>query len=297
MTLIVETGAGIQEANSNVTVEFVTAYLTDRNRATDWSAATSAVKIASVIAATDYIELVFANRFRGSREFNFTGRVATATVTFSGLPTDAETLQIGKIVYTFVAALSGVINEVLIGSDAAETASNLVDAISALAAGEGSTFGAGTDVNRAVVATLLGAVVTLTAAVEGTAGNYITLAGTPTNVVLVAFSKGLDYGSQPLSFPRVGLYDESGNAVLGMPLRVMQATAEYADRARVAILAPDPTVDAQGGAIIRLREKVGPIETETEYEAGTNLRITLHPYPAADRLLSGFLASKQGAYR
>ena len=92
-----------------------------------------------------------------------------------------------------------------------------------------------------------------------------------------------------MSFPQAGLHDKAGIKVEGVPLKLKQAVAEYADRARVAILAPDPTVDAQGGSIVSLREKIGPIETDTTYSEGTNLTIVLRPYPAADRLLLDYI--------
>lgn len=295
MTVIVETGAGVRLANSYVTSAFVTSYLTNRNDETDWVAAGALVQDAAVIAATDYIEKRFGRQFLGSSEFSFESVQAVATVSFAGLPIAAETLTLGDQVYTFVAALSSpaVLNEVLVGVDATASASNLFDAISANATNEGTTFATGTSPNRHASVEINTTVLTqldLTALADGEGGNETALAETLTNATIVAFAGGLDGGSQPLSFPRVGLFDSSGRNVLGIPRKLREAVAEYADRARSAALDPDPEVDATGAQIQSKREKVGPIEEETEYVPGTHLVVVTKPYPAADRLLREYVA-------
>ena len=95
--------------------------------------------------------------------------------------------------------------------------------------------------------------------------------------------------TQNLSFPRVRLYDEDGNLVSGLPKRLKYATAEYAKRALIAELAPDPTVDDTGQRVVRKREKVGPIEEETQYVEAGAINI-FKPYPAADLLLQEYIA-------
>jgi hypothetical protein len=297
MALTIETGAGIRAANAFVPIAFVTAYLTARGRGTAWSALSTAEQEAAILAATDYISIRWGQRFRGTREFSFDEVTARGLVAFSGLPSDAEELTIGEQTYTFVTFLSGAADEVLIGADAAATASNLGGAVDAIVGGAGVTYGTGTQINRSASASTVSAEVTLHAKADGLGGNYTVLSGTPTNVTLTAFSGGLNGGSQPLPFPRVGLYDDAGLAVLGVPQAIRDATAEYADRARVALLAPDPAVDDRGAVITKLREKVGPIETETVYEAGSHLRNLLRPYPAADRLLAPYLTPAGRAIR
>lgn len=72
-----------------------------------------------------------------------------------------------------------------------------------------------------------------------------------------------------------------------LPQQVMNATAEYAVRALSAPLWADPTVDPSGYAISRKKEKVGPIEEETEYatgDTGTGVRPEYPSYPATDAL-------------
>ena len=71
MTLIVEDGSGVVGANAYMTVAEVTAYLTDRNRQTEnsWNSVAAAVAEAAVIAATDFIDRRFGQRFKGTRGF------------------------------------------------------------------------------------------------------------------------------------------------------------------------------------------------------------------------------------
>ncbi len=291
MTVTVETGRGIRNANSYAPTSFVLAYLTDRDRQAAWVAAGATVQDAAVVAATDYVETRWGQRFKGVREFTLDDVKAEGSVAFTGVSVAAETLQVGDQVYTFVAALSvpDQFDEVLVGADAAASASNLFDALTAPAASEGVTYGTGTQVNGDVTATLTGATVELVATAPGASGDSTVLVGPLANATLTALTGGDDGGSQPLSFPQTGLFDRAGIVVEGVPLKLKQSTAEYADRARVALLAPDPTVDAIGGSVTRLSEKVGPIETTTEYSEGTHLNVVLRPYPAADRLLLDYV--------
>lgn len=98
---------------------------------------------------------------------------------------------------------------------------------------------------------------------------------------------------QGLLWPRLSAFDDDGYALEGVPLKLQQAIAEYALRASLAELAPDPTVDA---TVIRLREKVGPIEEETEYrESGGQVRIK--PYPKADGIMRSILRFGGGVIR
>lgn len=101
---------------------------------------------------------------------------------------------------------------------------------------------------------------------------------------------------QPLSFPRLYLYDKAGQAVEGIPDNLQKATAEYALRALSGELMPDPTTDATGAMVIGNRQKVGPIETEVTYAASMGVG-ALKPYPAADRLLSQYVGAGARAVR
>jgi len=292
MTLIVETGAGVRLANSYVTAAYITAYLTERERETAWIALTADLQAAAAIAATDYIEKVHGPLFMGVREFFFDEVEAEASIDFTGLPVALETLTLGDVTYTFVGGLTlpPVPNEVVIGGSAAATASNLRDAIFADPGNSGITYGEGTQANRHAASELIGGVVWLFATAPGEGGNGTVLTEAATNVTLTPFAGGLDGGSQPLSFPRSYLYDYGGRAVLGIPRKLREATAEYASRASITPLDPDPLVDPTLASVQSKREKVGPIEEETVYATGTHLvRITV-PYPAADRLLAEYKA-------
>lgn len=83
---------------------------------------------------------------------------------------------------------------------------------------------------------------------------------------------------QALQFPR--------DSFTGMPVPLLKATCEYALRAISSNLAPDPTYDPSGLQVESSKRKVGPIEVETTFAAGTgNVRETLRSYPAADMLI------------
>jgi len=101
-------------------------------------------------------------------------------------------------------------------------------------------------------------------------------------------------GVQALSFPRINLYDRDGVAVEGVPTKLQQAVAEYALRALTASLLSDPTTDDN---ITTLRERVGPIETETRYSENL-VGYELPEYPAADALLYDYIIARGGrSYR
>ena len=105
---------------------------------------------------------------------------ASGTLTFSAAPSANDTVTIDETTYKFVSALSAA-NDVLIGSDAAACAANLVAAING-AAGEGTLYGTGTEANEAVTASVASVVVTVTAAEAGTAGNSIVLTESSTAI-------------------------------------------------------------------------------------------------------------------
>jgi hypothetical protein len=103
-----------------------------------------------------------------------------------------------------------------------------------------------------------------------------------------------------LSFPRNYFYDKKNNLIDfsedGIPSDIKKACCEYALRALSAELMPDPEVDSATGKEVTLaREKVGPIETEYEFLAGSTS--TKKSYPVADRLLRGWLIDTGGVYR
>lgn len=97
---------------------------------------------------------------------------------------------------------------------------------------------------------------------------------------------------QALPFPRGGVYDADG--ILQddvVPKDVADATSEYMRRIVDGLtdLQPDPTRDP---AVTKIREKVGPIETENEFIPGSLTRI--QPYPSADALLKPYVYGSSG---
>ena len=92
---------------------------------------------------------------------------------------------------------------------------------------------------------------------------------------------------QGLEWPRISAYDDDGYLLDDVPFQIEKATAEYALRAFLCgVLAPDPIApvpkqslesgdtdrDTSGvitGELSRLKEKVGPLETDTTYSTRT----------------------------
>lgn len=110
------------------------------------------------------------------------------------------------------------------------------------------------------------------------------------------FSGDILNEEQALSFPRIDLPRCARGATFPEPVK--KATAEYAVRALTGPLAPDPSVDPSGFAVKRKKEKVGPIEEETELAAGSGwaaLPASWVPYPWADALLSCFITGSNNA--
>lgn len=110
------------------------------------------------------------------------------------------------------------------------------------------------------------------------------------------FKGNRQFDTQELSFPRYRLYDSEGKLVEGIPTALKKATCEYALRALSADLLPDPVLTDNGQQIAVKREKIGPIEEETQYQVGGSPAV-LRPYPAADRLLQDYVTAGGVAIR
>lgn len=97
------------------------------------------------------------------------------------------------------------------------------------------------------------------------------------------------FDRQPLDWPRSSVYDKDGRDIdyQSIPLEVKSATAEYAYRSITNAdgLLPDP---GDLGAVKRQRDKVGSLETETEYQDNTGGYFGIKEYPTADRYLAEF---------
>lgn len=292
MTLIVEDGTGIYQSNSYVGRGFVRSYLRRRNKATAWDAATEDAKIAALIAATDYIDRRFGKMFRGQREFTALTVPDYDILDIISNPTNNRTVTVGSVTYTFRVSASSA-NEVTIGSTAIETAENLTAAIN------GTGGGSGTVAHPDVTASVLdsGAYVMVEAIVTPLAAAIETSSSDESSLVWDkgTLSDGGEDLTQRLEWPRVYAYNDSGVLLNGIPLKLKEATAEYASRALSQTLMPDPVVGDTGQDIRRTFEKVGPIETETVYS--TNVVQIFKKFPEADRLLLELINSGYGVYR
>lgn len=105
------------------------------------------------------------------------GTAATGTLTFTANAAANDTVSVGGQNYTFVTALTGAANQVLIGGSTAQSVLNLQAAINAASGGAGVAYGAGTVANASAYASAVtGTTLTVTANVNGTAGNSVATA-------------------------------------------------------------------------------------------------------------------------
>jgi hypothetical protein len=126
--------------------------------------------IVGAVNLTDNTELTLAN-------ITIQSVKASGTVTYSvAAPSNGETVTVNGVVYTHKTTPGAPYTDVALGASITAAATNLKNAINAY---EGARFG-----GRQVVATSNAGVVTVTAVVEGTAGNAITLAETGTNIAV-----------------------------------------------------------------------------------------------------------------
>lgn len=299
MAFVVETGAGTPGANAYVTTAFVDGYLADRNRETEneWSTQTTARKQEAIVAATSYIDKRWGLRFKGVRYRQLiSGRRSKGTLTLASLPLVNETVTIGTKTYRFVDALAQE-NDVLRGATVATALAALEAAVEE--GGDGTTTHADTVNNLEAEADVSGSTMTVTALVAGTNGDAMPFATDVTDATISGsgfLAGGIDEAPQPRAWPRAGAFTQDGQPIVGVPLVLKQATAEYAVRALAAELDPDPTVSTTGAAIQRKLEQVGPITEETEYVAGAVPSIH-RDYPAADVLLAELITRGGGVLR
>ena len=91
--------------------------------------------------------------------------------------------------------------------------------------------------------------------------------------------------TQTTKFPRGYLYGPYGKLIEGLPVNLKKATAEYARQ----YLLGGSLLPVLGEAQVTMkREKVGPIEEETQYATATSYGY-FKPYAMADSLLAGYL--------
>jgi len=95
-------------------------------------------------------------------------------------------------------------------------------------------------------------------------------------------------GTQSTQWPRAGAVDSDGFLFVGIPEILKEATSEYASRASVEQLDPDPATDDSGLPLKGFKNVVGPISEQVEYQSGFYTPIRKR-YPAADNLLKDLL--------
>jgi len=155
---------------------------------------------------------------------NFTqGAAATGTLTFTANAAANDTISVGGQNYTFVTALTGAANQVLIGGSTAQSILNLQAAINAASGGAGVAYGAGTVANASAYASAVtGTTLTVTANVNGTAGNSIatTAAGSGNEAFGAADLAGgvagatVSIGSQTYTFVNALSHTKTANEVV-----------------------------------------------------------------------------------
>jgi hypothetical protein len=277
MTIVVEDGTGIFNANAYVSVAYASEYFTLRSRSfeNNWIARPSTEKEAAIISATDYIESRWGPHFRGKKRFVGSDKYR-ATFTLSDIPAEGDKITIDGADYVYGEGVE-------IGQDISFCLDSLSEAVN-----RNGAFSTYRDLFDKLV---------FEYGVPGVAGKGVQVSS---NFSSGVWSSGTLIGtsskSQPLSFPREFLYGLSGEEVVGVPTEIMKATAEYAIRAVSSFLAPDPFVDNTSRVIKIQRKRVGPIETETEYQEGANFGAVIRSYPAADLMVSKFTRSP-GVYR
>jgi hypothetical protein len=209
MTIVVEDGTGIFNANGYISLAYASEYLSLRGRSLEnnWAGRSISDKEAAIISATDYIESRWAPHFRGKKRFVGSDRYR-ATFTLSAVPSTGDKITVAGVDYVYGGGVE-------IGQDI----SLCLDALSEAVNGDG-VFSTYRDLLDKLV---------FEYRAPGISGNGVQVSS---NFSSGVWSSGTLIGSlsnsQPLSFPREFLYGPSGEEIVGVPEEIMKATAEYA---------------------------------------------------------------------
>lgn len=277
--MLVETGVGLRGADAYVTVAFATSYLAKMGRSgeANWGNLTNIVRESAIIKGSQALDLNFEPRLKGVRKTNYPEAVATGSLVFFGEPAAGTVITIGDITLTLVDTTPVADTQVELGGTAAATAA-------------------------AVAATLrvkwspdvidTGPLVTIPAATPGSSGNFTTLlSSAPSAITSNEFTGGYDAEAQGLAFPRVGLTDQDGSSIVGVPTAVQYSAVEYAVRSVSESLFIDPVIDSSGQFLLSKREVIGPIEEETRFSQSF---IAVRKVSSVERMMLPFLKSSQG---
>lgn len=118
------------------------------------------------------------------------GFYATGVLSFSGQVSDGDTVTIDTKTYTFKTTLTDVDGYVLIGSDASDSAWNIVSAINGFVPGRGNVYAESTTIHTTVTSLRNGDTVEVKAKQRGVGGNSISTTET---------SSQLSWGSSTLT--------------------------------------------------------------------------------------------------
>jgi hypothetical protein len=281
MSMIVEDGSGIYEANSYAGLSYAHSYLHHRNRHSSWDAASSVIREAALIAATDYIDKRFGAMFLGSKKYLDLSVAASNYLQFASQPTNGNTITIGSVTYTYVSNNPNG-NDIQIGSNVSTTIGLTLTALSTHPQVDAKAAGSTSIIVRNKL----------------TGEQPDVLCSAISNHISWDYDKlvgGSDSLEQTLEWPRVDVFSRAGVPLMSVPEKLRQATVEYAVRALNETLMPDPAVGETGQDIRRQFEKVGPIETEVVYS--NSVKQIFKKFPAADRLLSELIGANGGVHR
>jgi len=103
---------------------------------------------------------------------------------------------------------------------------------------------------------------------------------------------------QARAWPRVGVVDNDGDSVFGVPLAIKYACAELAARVlNGVVLQPDydPSIVSNGGVLSSVSQEVGPIKVTKSYNVAIGLGF-FASFPQVDRILrsAGLLVAGGG---
>lgn len=178
---------------------------------------------------------------KGATTYNLIGSntvaavAASGSIAFGANAAANDTINVNGKIFKFVSANPGE-GEVVIGSAAADTASNFADAVNA------------SSVQTGVVASVSGSTVTLTAETAGAIGNSYALTSSNSSITATAFSGGADVTNGTL--PAIGLAytmtSEEGVAKVGGTGKF--AGIAFNPKEHIAATPLTPTLDLKANA-------------------------------------------------
>lgn len=312
-------------ANAYITTAFFDSYHT--NRGNDYSAFDADEKKAAIIRATDYLDTRF--DFRGVRFNGGIKAVGTLTATVNFLA--AETVVIGDITYTFRASPVAAY-DVQLGVTLALSLSNLAAAVMASGTA-GVEYATGTVANVDAEAAATATTILAVAVAVGADGNDIATTETAASAswaattleegadtsqatewprkagtdVNLAFTTTLDVGGgllDPVSLAladeaTIYLVDPSGQDIIGIPVALKRACAEYAFRALTIPLFQDAPAPEGGRLTTSEAVRVDVIMQHKIFASPQSGAFVLPAFPAADLLLTraGLIAAGRSLIR